>query len=601
MLGSMSDELAGEYEQRKSVAAADYVRWEFWRGRYATILLVLMGVVLWLMWGVVHSNASLWPVGAAVAAAIVVLVLMSGTRRRSGVASRRSEFYERALGRVSGEQPQTGFTGDAFAEPDHLYERDLNVLGPDSLFGMLATTRTALGQRALAQMLLRPEDAAVANARQEAVKELAPLLELREQVGLLGRWGFEDLPAESFETWLDAERSNFPRWPRIVLPVLTVAWIAALTTGFLFHVDMPLLLRNVLALLAVQAAICFPFRAKVQVEIDAARRLSSETDILREGIRILRESKFQAARLVELQREVEGEDRALAQLQRPLIIVEQRTKEWYYALGLLFCAGTHAAMGLDAWKRQYAEPMRRWLGAWAEFEVLLAVGTYAAEHEENVFPEVVEAAGETALFAAEGMVHPLLPREKAVANDVALGGAVQFLLISGSNMAGKSTLMRSIGTNVVLAQLGAPVTAHSMRLCALKIGASITISDSLAEGKSKFLAEVERLRSLVTLARENPGQMLFLIDEVLSGTNSLDRKAAAESVLRSLVQTGGIGAISTHDLTLASLADIPELHGRNVHMASADEDDPLGFDYLLKDGMNRTTNAMAIVRMLGLD
>jgi len=283
-----------------------------------------------------------------------------------------------------------------------------------------------------------------------------------------------------------------------------------------------------------------------------------------------------------------------------LIVVEQRTKEWYYALGLLFCAGTHAAMTLDAWKRQYAEPMRRWLAAWAEFEVLLSVGTYAAEHEENVFPEVVEAAGETALFTAEGMVHPLLPREKAVANDVTLGGTVQFLLISGSNMAGKSTLMRSIGANAVLAQLGAPVTARSMRLCALKIGASITISDSLAEGKSKFLAEVERLRSLVTLARENPGQMLFLIDEVLSGTNSLDRKAAAESVLRSLVQVGGVGAISTHDLTLASLADIPELHGRNVHMASADEDDPLGFDYLLKDGMNRTTNAMAIVRMLGL-
>jgi len=350
----------------------------------------------------------------------------------------------------------------------------------------------------------------------------------------------------------------------------------------------------------VQAAVCFPFRAKVQVEIDAARRLASETDILREGIRILRESKFQAARLVELQREVEGEDRALAQLQRPLIIVEQRTKEWYYALGLLFCAGTHAALSLDAWKRQYAESMRRWLAAWAEFEVLLAVGTYAAEHGENVFPEIVEAEGQTTLFAAEGMVHPLLPREKAVANDVALGGGVQFLLISGSNMAGKSTLLRSIGTNAVLAQLGAPVTARYLRLCALKIGASITISDSLAEGKSKFLAEVERLRSLVTSARENPGQMLFLIDEVLSGTNSLDRKAAAESVLRSLVQVGGVGAISTHDLTLASLADIPELHGRNVHMASADEDDPLGFDYLLKDGMNRTTNAMAIVRMLGL-
>jgi hypothetical protein len=598
MLGSMS--LAEEYEERRGIAAEQYVRGELWRSRYATTLLALMGVVLWLMVGVVHRNESLWPVGAVVLLAVAVLVLMTGARQRSTAASRRSEFYKRALGRLSGEQSQTGFIGDVFAEESHLYERDLNVLGPDSLFGMLATTRTALGQRALAGMLLHPAAAAAANARQEAVKELAPLLELREQVGLLGRWGFEDLPAESFESWLDAEQSNFPRWPRVVLLVLTASWIVALAVGLFLHIDTPLLLRNVAALLAVQAAVCFPLRAKVQGEIDAAKSLSSETGILREGIRILRESKFQAKRLVELQREVEGEDRALAQLQRPLIVVEQRTKEWYYALGLLFCAGTHAAIALDAWKRQHAEPMRRWLTAWAEFEVLLAVGTYAAEREQNVYPEVVESDGHTALFAAEGMVHPLLPRDKAVANDVILGDGMQFLLISGSNMAGKSTLLRAIGTNAVLASLGAPVTARSMRLCAVKIGASITISDSLAEGKSKFLAEVERLKALVTLARENPGQMLFLIDEVLSGTNSLDRKAAAESVLRSLVLAGGIGAISTHDLTLASLANIAELHGRNVHMASADEDDPLGFDYLLKDGMNRTTNAMAIVRMLGL-
>ena len=206
----------------------------------------------------------------------------------------------------------------------------------------------------------------------------------------------------------------------------------------------------------------------------------------------------------------------------------------------------------------------------------------------------------TALFTAESLTHPLLPWNTAVPNDITLNADPQFLLISGSNMAGKSTLLRAIGANAVLALAGAPVAAKSLQMVALHLGASIVVGDSLAEGKSKFLAEVERLKSLVEQARAHPAQTLFLIDEVLSGTNSLDRKAAAESVLRSLTAAGAIGAISTHDLTLASVAEDPTLHGANVHMASPDETDPLGFDYILKPGMNQTTNAMAIVRMLGL-
>jgi len=278
--------------------------------------------------------------------------------------------------------------------------------------------------------------------------------------------------------------------------------------------------------------------------------------------------------------------------------VEHRAKEYVYPFGLVVCAGTHAAIGLDRWRRTFEAPMRRWLAAWAEFEGLVALGTYAAEHEENVYPELVE--GEAPVLDVEGMVHPLLPRAMAVANDVVLGGDVQFLLISGSNMAGKSTLLRALGANVVLGMAGAPVPVGRMRMSALRVGASLALTDSLAEGKSKFLAEVERLRDLLQMARAWPGQTLFLIDEIFSGTNSADRRAAAEAVVRGLVESGAVGALSTHDLALAELAETEELRGRNVHMASPDESDPLGFDYKLKPGVNRTTNALAIVRLLGL-
>jgi DNA mismatch repair ATPase MutS len=152
----------------------------------------------------------------------------------------------------------------------------------------------------------------------------------------------------------------------------------------------------------------------------------------------------------------------------------------------------------------------------------------------------------------------------------------------------------------VLALAGAPVPAQRLRLSALHIGASLAVRDSLAEGKSKFLAEVERLRALLTVARANLSQGLFLIDEILSGTNSADRHEAAGAVLRGLLKAGAIGALSTHDLALAELAEIAELRGRNVHMASPNDEDPLEFDYRLKPGVNRTTNALAIVRLLGL-
>ncbi len=634
----MPGSLTEDYEARRDQASAAVAHANHRRSQWANVLLAIAAIGLIFFWGVIHHNQSFWPVTACIAAAIVAGIVKGRASHAAAVADRRLDFYTRALGRITGSEPQTGRTGESFSQPNHLYERDLNILGPDSLFGLLATTRTGLGQRALADFLLHPTNAPTARQRQQAVQELAPLTGLRERIGLLGRFGFEDLPANSFETWLDAPTANFPRWPRPILFILTAAWLLLLIAGLSLHWDSSLLARNIALLLALQALACGTLRTRTLAELASAKLLAPETVILREGIRILREQPFTAPLLRELQQAVEGEDRALAQLERLLIVVEQRSKEWYYVLSLLFCGGTHAALGLDRWKRQHAASMHQWLNAWANFEALNAIATYAAEHIENTYPEILDSPTElssrpdpesaevkaaerviselssrpersaverpaapiTALFTAKSLTHPLLPWNTAVPNDITLNADPQFLLISGSNMAGKSTLLRAIGANAVLALAGAPVAAKSLQMVALHLGASIVVGDSLAEGKSKFLAEVERLKALVEQARAHPAQTLFLIDEVLSGTNSLDRKAAAESVLRSLLAAGAIGAISTHDLTLAALADIPELHGVNVHMASPDENDPLGFDYILKPGMNQTTNAMAIVRMLGL-
>lgn len=596
-----------EYEQKLALANKEYVLWSQ-RASVGAIALMLGAVVLLRpLWDLIHSRGSLWLVAGVLCGEIAVLIVRSRFGRRAQRAARRSQFYERALARMHGTALQTGHTGEAFSEPGHLYERDLNLLGPNSLFGMLATTRTAIGQRGLARFLLRPVEAEEARRRQEAVRELSVMTDLRERIGLLGRWSFQELPADGFEQWLNENPHPFPRWTRIALPLLTASWIVGSIVGLALHVEYGTLEMGLGLLLALQGALCLWLAPLVKEELESAQRLGSQTAILREGLNLISGENFSAARLRSLQHSVEGTDRALANLQRRMMLVEQRVKEWYYVPSLLLAVGTETALSLNAWKQRHGADMRLWLNVWGEFEALLSLSTYAAEHPENVYPGIVDDNSDgSALLVMRGGKHPLLNPDEAVANDVVLGKAedsepaVQVLMISGSNMAGKSTLLRTLGANVVLALAGAPIPVREGKFSVFHLAASVALNDSLAEGKSKFLAEVERLRAMVTLAQENHGGTLFLIDEIFSGTNSLDRRAATEPVIRALVKTGAVGAVSTHDLTLTAIAELPDLHGCNIHMASPVEDDPLAFDYLIKPGINRTTNGLAIVRMLGL-
>jgi DNA mismatch repair ATPase MutS len=180
-----------------------------------------------------------------------------------------------------------------------------------------------------------------------------------------------------------------------------------------------------------------------------------------------------------------------------------------------------------------------------------------------------------------------------------LDGGSRFYIVSGSNMSGKSSLLRAIGLNAVLASAGAPVPSQALRLSALSVCASISVVDSLLNGKSKFLAEMDRVRQTIEAASSRR-PVLFVIDEIFSGTNSRDRRAAAEAVIRTLVDRGAIGALSTHDMSLTEIAEAPELHGLNVHLGARDRTDPMSFDYRLKPGITTETNALAIARRAGV-
>jgi DNA mismatch repair ATPase MutS len=229
-------------------------------------------------------------------------------------------------------------------------------------------------------------------------------------------------------------------------------------------------------------------------------------------------------------------------------------------------------------------------------EAYASLSAFCYEHPDYAFPDFVETGP---LFEAEGLAHPLLASASAVENDVALVSGRQLMILSGPNMAGKSTFIRSIGVNAVLAQCGAPVRARRMRLSPLRVAASICILDSLSGGISRFYAEIRRVKAIADLTQGSI-PVLFLLDELLSGTNSHDRFVGTQFVLKELVEHNAIGIVSTHDLALARIPDSMEGRAFNAHFDDRLEDGKLIFDYKLKPGVVQTSNALKLMRAIGL-
>ncbi len=513
-------------------------------------------------------------------------------------SARRSAFYERGVDRIEGNWRGKGSTGIEFIREHHLYQTDLDLLGEGSLFELLSTTRSEAGAERLASFLLDPTTVHDARARQEAVKELRDAAGLREEVAVLGKYQFHNCRREHFHEWLSLPALRVPRPIQIFLLISSTASLLLGLCGY--STTFPWLqIAPVLApLLIAQAGIGLALIRGVRVRIKTLLALGSDVGVLREGVDLLGRQEFHSAKLSALIERLRQGRAAVTirKLERRLIAIERRENVVLYAFTLWLSAGTLLVLSIERWRARHQGDFEDWLGAWAEFEALNALACYSWEHPDYVFPELLE--GEIA-FEAKGLGHPLLPRNQCIGNDVALNRSTAFYIVSGSNMAGKSTFLRAVGLNAVLSSAGAPVRASSARTAVFRVCASIAVNDSLQEGKSKFLAEVGRLRESIH-ATEKPGPVLFLIDEILSGTNSRDRRIAAETLIGALVGGGAVGALSTHDLALTEIVENPGLRGMNIHMESDDPDEPLAFDYRVKPGIARQANALAIVRMMGI-
>jgi DNA mismatch repair ATPase MutS len=266
------------------------------------------------------------------------------------------------------------------------------------------------------------------------------------------------------------------------------------------------------------------------------------------------------------------------------------------AFALLWTA--QVAMAIERWRCVSGRDIRKWIDIAGEFEALCSLAAYSYERPADVFPELADIPG--GCFEAEALAHPLMPESQGIRNDVRLGKETRLWIVSGSNMSGKSTLLRTIGINTVLAWAGAPVCAARLKISPLSLGASIRVLDSLQDGRSRFYAEITRLREIVALTG-GPRPVLFLLDELLSGTNSHDRQIGAAAIVQALIDRGALGLITTHDLALAHIADSLDGRAVNVHFADTLENGQLHFDYRLHPGVVERSNALDLMRSVGLE
>ena len=493
------------------------------------------------------------------------------------------------------------------APPDHPYARDLDVLGDASLFRLAGPVTSERGRERLRAWLLSPSPPDEVGRRRGAVEALASQLELRMDFAAHGRLhGAEDPPGTGrFLEWAEGAPWILERrviralaW---VLPVLLVGLLVA-DLGF----GAPP--YWILAALGNAEVLRRTFPTLHAGFLKAEDGLSLLPAYVPQ-LRTLEDASFADKLLTDLRRRVgEGDAAAsarLARLARLLATVESRRNVVYVTLSLFLLLDVHLAAALDRWRLASGPAVRDWLEALGEWEALSALASLAHDHPSWTFAHPTE--GPDPILRGEGVGHPLLPPEGCVTNDVEVGPPGSFLLVTGSNMSGKSTLLRAVGANVVLASAGAPVCARALTLPPLRIRTSMRVDDDLAQGVSLFMAELLRIRGIVEDAHPRgaggDAPVLYLLDEILHGTNTAERRVAARAVIRHLLARNALGAVSTHDLTLAQAPDL-EAAARPVHFRESVERREgrthLTFDYRLRPGLATTRNALKLLDAVGL-
>jgi hypothetical protein len=561
------------------------------------LILAVVGIVLaWFVFS--RQSVSAWWLLAPIVPFIALVIWHQTVVRARTRATRAAGFYDRALARLNDEWMGRGNTGERFRNAAHVYAEDLDVFGKGGLFELIATARTRAGEETLAGWLLRPAVFDEAQARQSAVEELGPNVDLREDIALLAEDVPSEIRVEPLAAWGAAPEVRFPGWLRPVTLVLAVLGIAA-AVGLLTRA---LPLWPLAVILVCDFAIIYAFRERTHSVLENVEGTGRDLRIFAGLVERLEKETFRSPLLAKLRGtfDIAGKSASsrIAGLGRLLDWLDSGDHALVRLIRPLVFWNEQLAMAFERWRAESGASVGAWLRATADFEALSSFAGLRYERPGWAMPKLIDS-GEAECRARE-MRHPLIAERECVPNDVDLNLQCPMLVVSGSNMSGKSTLLRALGLNAVLAWAGAPVPAGELAISPVQVGASIRVNDSLQDHRSRFFAEISRIRQVVDLTRSGP-PVLFLLDELLSGTNSHDRRIGAAGIVKALLKARSIGLITTHDLALAGIEQDVSAGIANVHFEDEMNGAEMRFDYKLKPGVVQHSNALALMRAVGLE
>jgi hypothetical protein len=516
-------------------------------------------------------------------------------RRHAEIAA---AFYERGLARIEDRWSGIGETGERFRDPKHVYTDDIDIFGSGGLFQLLSGARTPMGEKCLAYWLAEPSPVPLIRERHELVRELRDKVDLREALALIGEDMRPRLGPEELAPWAEKPATLPKSVVHRITTALAILAVAATVLWFVRGDFWPLL-----ALLIVNSAVYGWLRKRAEATISGMGSNAEGVILFSQILARIESETFTSRRLVELQGQLKGAGKpasfAIARLARLIYWIDALDSYGMKLMKVPILYSVQLGYASEAWRQRWGRHVRGWIEIVGEIEALLSLAAYSYEHPGDPFPEFAEGAKTEAHFAGEELGHPLIPVARCVRNSVRLGDGTRVLLVSGSNMSGKSTLLRTVGINTVLAMAGAPIRGKSLRLSPLRLGTRLRSSDSLQEGRSNFYTEILRIRQVFALT-EGEMPLLFLLDELLEGTNSHDRCIGAEGLLRQLVERHAIGLVTTHDLALTEITATMDGAMRNAHFEDQIANGEMSFDYVLRDGIVPKSNALELMRWIGL-
>lgn len=492
----------------------------------------------------------------------------------------------------------SGFkTGEEYAERDHPYTYDLDIFGKASLFQFLCRATSRPASDRLAEYLKQPAGPEEILLRQKAIAELQPLTDWRQELMTLGYMnaGAGNDPGPLMQ-WFGSDdlfrKTGREKVFNGCLSLLAVTAITSVIAGLPAAILAPVFVVNFIFYFTRFRRI-----SRLQEQVSRSSDLLKGYSVI---IKLIETRNFTSPLLQSLKstfmEEIAASDR-IRQLSKLVGRLDYRLNVLVSApLNLLFFADIHFCLALEKWKREHALRIPSWFSSMAEFEALASLANMAFNNPGWVYPQVTE---DYFVFRAEDMGHPLIPANRRINNSFATEGAGKAIIVTGSNMSGKSTFLRTCGVNAVLAFAGAPVCASAFTISLVRLHSSMRISDSLEENISSFYAELRRLRAIISGAESDP-KVFLLLDEILRGTNSDDRYTGSVALIKQLTGYGAVAMVATHDLRLAGMEqELPQAI-ENYHFDVKVNDEELFFDYLLTPGICSSFNASLLMKKMGI-